>query len=429
MLKIIHPAKKFSGLLRVPSDKSLTHRAVLFASLAEGVSTIRNPLEAEDCISTAKCIEALGCKVDRDHHIWTVHGVGLWGFKAPSQPLDCGNSGTTMRLLAGVLAAQSFISSLIGDSSLSSRPMDRVAHPLREMGATIELREGRYAPMRISGTKNLRAIDWKSQVASAQVKSCVLLAALHTKGVTSFLEPSLSRDHTERMLEASGVSLERKGSRVSITGPVTLKPQMWDIPGDISSAAFFLVGALLCEKSDLVLQAVNVNETRTGILDVLKSMGAKIRLENMRIVGGEPVADILVKGKPQLKAAQVDRAISPRLIDEIPILAVAATQAEGVSIIKGVAELRHKESDRIAAMAKNLNAMGAKVKEESDGLIIQGSTPLRGAEVKSYADHRIAMAMAVAGLIASGETRIQGSEAVSISFPSFWDLLDKLCHR
>ncbi len=426
--KVISPVSKFSGTVSVPPDKSLTHRAILFSSLADGDSTIENPLMAADCLSTARCVEELGIKIEKAPGLWTVHGNGLWGFKAPTAPFNCGNSGTTMRLLSGILAAQNFQSQLMGDASLTKRPMNRVADPLKKMGARFTLRNEKFSPMTIHGTKTLRPIHWKNPVASAQVKSAVLLAALHTEGETIYEEPTLSRDHTERMLAACGVPIERSGTTVKITGPAPLKPQQWVVPNDISSAAFFLVGAITVPGAKVRLTAVNVNPTRTGIIDVLKAAGADIKLENERTVGGEAIADI-VAAHSTLKPIHVDAEIAPRLIDEIPVLAVAAARANGASIFTGIEELRYKETDRIYAIARNLSAMGGRVEEKNDGFIVHGPTPLHGAFVNSYEDHRIAMAFAIAALHASGATTIDGADCVSISFPNYWDLLDSLCGK
>lgn len=426
MRKTLKHVTRFAGTVSVPSDKSITHRAVLLSSLAEGTSTINNPLEAEDCLSTLGCVEALGCKTEKKKNQWKVTGRGLWGYKKPTTPLNCGNSGTTMRLISGILSAQDFVTELFGDASLSKRPMNRMTEPLSAAGAKFDLKDGKFAPFKIQGTKNLKPIVWKSPIASAQVKSGVLLAGLHANGETSFEEPSLSRDHTERMLKACGVSIKRTGTTVSVQGPAKLKPMEWYVPGDISSAAFFIVAALLVEGAHVELKAVNVNPTRTGLLDVLKNMGANIEITNQKDLGGEPVADLVIRGRQKLKAISIDKTIVPRLIDEVPILAIAATQAVGTTYLRGIEELRVKETDRIAAMAKNLKAMGANVTEEVDGLVITGPTPLKGAVVSSFDDHRIAMAFAVASLVATGDTTIDGSEAVSISFPTFWSLLERL---
>jgi 3-phosphoshikimate 1-carboxyvinyltransferase len=334
-----------------------------------------------------------------------------------------------MRLLSGVLAAQDFSSLLKGDASLSKRPMNRVAEPLSKMGARFELKKGRFAPFKLQGDKNIKAIYWKNPVASAQVKSAVLLAALHATGSTVYEEPAVSRDHTERMLEACGVRIKREGTKTTVFGPSPLKPQAWIIPGDISSAAFFIAGGILIPRAKMTLEAVNVNPTRTGILDVLKAAGVAIELKKARTVGGEPVADIAIKKQTPLQAFSVDKTISPRLIDEIPILAVIATQCRGRSVFSGLEELRFKETDRLKAIAENLKKMGARVREHVDGLTIDGPVPLKGATLNSFHDHRIAMAFAIAGLIAKGTTTIRASECVAISFPDFWALLARLCKR
>ena len=423
MVKVVSPANRFSGTVQVPPDKSLTHRAIFFSALAKGDSTIANPLVAEDCLSTADCMAALGVKIDREGPKWKITSGGSASFRAPSAPLNCGNSGTTMRLISGILAAHDFTTTLIGDVSLSKRPMNRVAEPLSKMGARFELTNNKFAPIKITGTKNLKSLHWKNPVASAQVKSAVLLAALHANGETIYEEPTLSRDHTERMLAACGVPVSSVGAVIRVKGPATLKVQDWVIPADISSAAFFLVAALLVPDARVRLTAVNVNPTRTGILDLLTSAGASIRQENAKTVGGEPVADLVIDRQPTLGPLRLDAVMAPRLIDELPIIAIAASQAAGSSMITGVEELRFKETDRLAAIARNLTAMGGKVQEKKDGLIIDGPTPLHGANVDSFDDHRIAMAFAIAGLIAKGKTTIHGSECVAISFPSFWDQL------
>jgi len=425
--RVVLPGGSLRGETRPPPDKSITHRAVIISALAKGTSRIVHPLEAADCERTAEAFRALGVAVEIDGRgDWIVVGHGLHGLTEPSnQMIYCGNSGTTMRLISGVLAGQPFEVKLMGDHSLSGRPMDRVAEPLREMGATIAARDNKYAPLHIHGRRPLHSIEWKSQVASAQVKSCVLLAGLYTDGITSFEEPFRSRDHTERMLSAAGVKLDIQGRRVAIRGDQPLKAQEWVVPSDISSAAFFIVAALIVPGSEILLPNVDVNPTRDGILEVLQRMGASVKREDSRVVGGEPVADLVIKTS-SLKAARIDAEIVPRLIDEIPILAVAATQAEGMTEIRGAQELRVKESDRLARLTSELVKMGAKIEELPDGLKIYGPTPLKGATVNSFADHRMAMSCAVAGLIAQGETNITGADCVDISFPTFWEEFERL---
>lgn len=422
----LNSVSRFDGTLRVPSDKSITHRAILLAALAKGRSVIRQPLIAEDCLSTLRCVAALGLRVEKKRDEWIVEGKGLWGIKAPTQPLDCGNSGTTIRLLSGILAAQDFKAKLFGDASLSKRPMDRVANPLREMGAEFKLTDGKFAPFEIQGQRKLRPLHWKNPVASAQVKSAVLLAALHTEGETIFEEPSLSRNHTEIMLKTLGADLRVEGSCVRLRGPFEPGERLnWTVPADFSSAAFFLVGALLIKGARLTAQSIIWNPTRTGLLRVMEEMGVSVNMKEEDL-GPELGGSLTIWGGQKLKAVSVGAEIAPRLIDEIPILSVLATQATGKTIISGVEELRVKESDRLSAMAKNLNAMGARVTEKPDGLIIEGPTPLKGAVVDSFDDHRIAMSMAIASLIATGPTTIRNAECVSISFPSFWEKLKEL---
>lgn len=425
--RVVLAGGSLRGELRPPPDKSITHRAVLFSSLATGPSRIVHPLEADDCQRTAEAFRRMGVLVEMDGRSdWVVIGHGLYGLKEPSEGMIyCGNSGTTMRLISGVLAGQPFESKLMGDHSLSQRPMARVVDPLTCMGAKISAREGKYAPLHIRGRRPLSSLEWDSPVASAQVKSCLLLAGLYAEGTTVVREPFRSRDHSERMLAAAGVKLEVGERHVAVQGGQSLEAMEWVIPSDFSSAAFFIVGAVLAPGSELMLRNVNVNPTRDGLLEVLKRMGADIKLEDMRSVAGEPLADILVKESP-LKAVTIGKDIMPRLIDEVPVLAVAATQAQGVTEITGAEELRVKESDRLSLVANQLNKMGARVEELPDGLRIEGPTPLKGALVDSHTDHRLAMSFAVAGLIASGETTIGNADAVDISFPSFWGDFEKL---
>lgn len=425
--RVVVPGGALRGEMRPPPDKSITHRAVIFSSLAQGTSRIVHPLEADDCERSAEAFRTLGISIEPDKRgEWIVVGHGLYGLKEPSvDHVYCGNSGTTLRLLSGVLAGQPFATKLMGDKSLSSRPMQRVVEPLRLMGADISARDGKYAPLHIHGRRPLRPLEWKSPVASAQVKSCLLLAGLYAEGITSIEEPTRSRDHSERMLAAAGVKLNIQGARVSLQGGQSLKPQDWVVPSDISSAAFFIVAGLLARGSEIMLRNVNVNPTRDGILEVLRDMGAVIKQEDLRTVAGEPVADLLIKAQP-LKATSFGADIMPRLVDEVPILALAATQADGVTEIRGAGELRVKESDRLAHIHKGLTALGANVEELPDGLRITGPTPLTGATVDSAGDHRLAMTFAVAGLIARGETHIQGADCVDISFPTFWSEFEKL---
>jgi 3-phosphoshikimate 1-carboxyvinyltransferase len=355
-----------------------------------------------------------------------VVGPGLYGLREPeAQSIYCGNSGTTMRLLSGVLSGQAFATKLMGDHSLSKRPMDRVLKPLRAMGAEFTAREERYAPLHIHGRRPLRAIAYESLVASAQVKSCVLLAGLYGDGVTSLQEPFRSRDHSERMMAAAGIKLDIQDCRVSVQGGQSLNAQEWVVPGDISSAAFFMVAALLAPGSELMLRHVGVNPTRDGVLEILRQMGGSVKLEDQRSVGGEPLTDILVKTSP-LRGVSFGAEIMPRLVDEVPILAVAATQAEGITEIRGAGELRVKESDRLTHLSSELTKLGAQIEEFPDGLRIHGPTPLTGPVVDSFNDHRLVMCFAVAGLVAQGETRILNADSVDISYPTFWQEFEKL---
>lgn len=414
------------GTLQIPGDKSISHRALMLGALAEGQTTIKGLLLGEDPRSTAACFTAMGADISAlNTELVTVTGIGLGQLQEPVGVLDAGNSGTTMRLMLGILASHpDRFFTVTGDESLRSRPMSRVVKPLAEMGAQIWGRKGNsLAPLAIRG-QALQPIHYHSPIASAQVKSSVLLAGLMTYGRTTVTEPALSRDHSERMLRAFGaqIDVDPETHSATVTGYPTLKGQPVIVPGDISSAAFWLVAGAIVPGSELYIENVGVNPTRTGILVALELMGADITLENQREVAGEPVADLRVKhGK--LTACEIGGDLIPRLIDEIPILAVAAVFATGTTIIKDAEELRVKESDRIQVMAAALTKMGAKVTELPDGLEITGSGSLVGAEVDSYTDHRIAMSLAIAAMMAKGVTKIDRAEAASISYPTFFDSL------
>ncbi len=410
------------GSIAVPGDKSISHRALMLGAIAEGETIIEGLLLGEDPRSTAQCFRAMGAEIGKlNSSKVIVKGVGIGNLREPLDVLDAGNSGTTIRLMLGVLASLSdrfFV--VTGDDSLRSRPMSRVVKPLIQMGANIWGRkDNALAPLAVRGTQ-LKPIHYLSPVASAQVKSCVLLAGLMVEGKTTITEPALSRDHSERMLQAFGAELEinPKTNSVTITGQPTLRGQKIIVPGDISSAAFWLVAGAIVPGSELVITNVGVNPTRIGILEALEMMEADISRENERIVAGEPVADLRVKHS-QLKACTIGGELIPRLIDEIPILAVAAACANGTTIIKDATELRVKESDRLAVMASELTKMGANVTEFPDGLEITGGQTLKGAEVDSYTDHRIAMSIAIAALVANNTTTIHRAEAASISYPNF----------
>ncbi len=410
-----------TGRIRIPGDKSISHRALMLGALATGETRIQGLLLGEDPRSTAACFQAMGAKITDLEAEWvTVQGIG-GALQEPIDVLDAGNSGTTLRLMLGILASQPRrFFTVTGDASLRSRPMARVITPLTEMGATIWGRQGHtLAPLAIQG-QALRPIHYRSPIASAQVKSCILLAGLATEGNTTVTEPSRSRDHSERMLQAFGAALtvDPEQRQATVHGPCQLQGQTVIVPGDISSAAFWMVAAAIVPGSDLVIENVGVNPTRTGILDALARMEADVTLENPREVTGEPVADIRVRHS-RLKGCVLGGDLIPRLIDEVPILAVAALFAEGTTRIEDAAELRVKESDRIAVMAAQLNRMGAKVTELPDGMEILGNQTLQGAEVDSYTDHRIAMSLTIAALMAAGSTHIHRAEAAAVSYPSF----------
>jgi len=423
---VVKPSRGLRGEIVLPGDKSLSHRSVILSAIAEGDTVINGFLTGEDTVNTARAVQAMGITIEGiNSSRLIVHGKGLDGLSEPSGVLDLGNSGTGMRLLAGLLSGQSFFSVLTGDQYLRKRPMARIVAPLRRMGAAIDGRSGgTLAPLAIRGSgRKTQSIDFTTPVASAQVKSAVLLAGLYGDGETSVNEPSKSRDHTERMLRFFGAGLTEQGTIVTLRGRQALRPQgPIDIPSDISSAAFFLVAASIVPGSDLTIKNVGVNPTRTGIIEILTAMGADISFENPREQAGEPVADLSVRYR-KLRAIEIAGTLIPRTIDEIPVLSVAASYAEGTSIIKDASELRVKESDRIATMVTELKKMGAQVTERSDGMEITGREALDGAVCESHGDHRIAMSMAVAGLAARGETVVRNTEWIETSFPGFEQVL------
>ena len=414
--------KALNGAIEIPPDKSISHRAAMFSALTKGKVKISNFSKGADCHSTLGIIQDLGCSVEfLDEKTIIVDASNA--LKAPSKPLDCGNSGTTMRLMSGLLAGQKFETQLFGDASLSKRPMKRVIEPLTLMGAAIEHNEFK-APLKIKPS-NLKAIDYNSKLASAQVKSCLLLAGMYAEGTTKFTEPYKSRNHSELMLQYLGADIKVEDNCVSIN-PSQLRAKDITVCGDISSAAFFLVAALIVPESDITIKNVGMNETRSGIIDVLKSMEADIEILNERSVCGEKVADLRVKYS-DLKATTIEGALIPRLIDEIPILAVAATQAKGTTIIKDAQDLRNKEADRISAMKTELKKIGANIEETPDGFIINGKTKLKGdAEIECYHDHRIAMSLYVAGLVCEKPIKINEFQWVNISFPEFQELMGQI---
>lgn len=426
MMQTIRQATALTGTVSLPADKSISHRSALLSALGEGPSRIHNFPDSADPQSTLDCVRALGISAKRgEDGVLEVHGEGLDGLRPPSAPLDCGNSGTTMRLLSGIMAGQRFGSVLTGDESLRQRPMERIADPLQAMGARVSLQEG-CAPIRIRGTQSgLEPIEYRLPVASAQVKSCVLLAGLYANGRTVVIEPTPCRDHTERML---GLKVEELGGErhLIVEEGHTVPTNTWTVPGDFSGASFFLVAGSLVPNSELHLKDVGLNPSRTALLDVLDGMGANITIENERVLGAEPVGDVTVR-TAALSGVDIGGRLIPNLIDEIPVLAVAAACAEGQTEIRDAEELRVKETDRLHAMTQNLRALGAEVQERNDGLIIDGNGPnLLGGVVKSFGDHRVAMAMGVAGLVAHGATSVRNAECARVSFPDFWSELHRV---
>ena len=444
--RVVRPSRTLRGSVTVPGDKSVTHRAVMLNAIAAGTATVTGAGLGADCLSTAACMRALGAVVrrrwpsgeltddlrrnpatgqdDRADAVLVVEGVGLRGLREPSDVLGAGNSGTTTRLLTGILAGQPFFSTLTGDASLRSRPMGRVIEPLRQMGARISARKvDTLLPLAVSPS-SLRGTRLRINVASAQLKSCLLLAGLYAEGQTVVEQPEESRDHTERLLSAQGAHIECDGLTLSVDGFPDLRAVDVAVPGDISSAAFWLVAACIHPDAEVTVRHVGVNPTRTGILDVLREMGADLMLSNQRTEGGEPVADVTARSS-RLHGTHVGGATIPRLIDEVPVLAVAAAVAEGVTTVRDAAELRVKESDRLAAVASELSTLGASIAELPDGLTIRGGR-LRGGEVESHDDHRMAMSLAVAALAAGGPVLINGGQCVDISYPTFWPDLERL---
>jgi len=419
-------SKKLEGQIKVPGDKSISHRAVILGSLAKGPTKIKNFLMGADCLSTIECLRAMGIEFNQvDGSTIIVNGRGLHGLREPEDILNVGNSGTTIRLMTGLLAGQPFFSILTGDSSIRKRPMGRVTEPLKEMGASISGRQNAtLAPLAIQGGP-LRPIKFVSPVASAQVKSAILLAGLYAKAQTTVWEPHKSRDHTERMLAYLGAEIEVRDRVVKISGSTSLEGKPVEVPGDISSAAFFMVAAAIVPGSQLRINRVGINPTRTGIIDALGSMGADITIINEDVVNEEPVGDIVIRGG-SLRGTVLEGALIPRLIDEIPVLTVAAALAQGETIIRDATELKVKETNRISTMTAELRKMGVEIKEQSDGMVVNGGAVLKGAFCDSHDDHRVAMSIAVAGLMAEGETVIKNRECINVSFPGFEKLLKKL---
>lgn len=416
---IVKHGGQLSGEFRVPGDKSISHRSIMFGAIADGTTRVTGFLQGEDSLNTLRAFRAMGVEIEGPDDLGrvTIHGVGIDGLKAPAGPLDLGNSGTSIRLMSGLLAGQAFDVELSGDRSLSKRPMKRVTDPLALMGARIDTAEGGKPPLKVNGGSAMKGIDYELPMASAQVKSCLLLAGMYAEGQTCVTEPATTRDHTERMLNAFGYPVDTQGNRMCIQGGGRLTACDIDVPSDISSAAFFLVGASIAENSDITLQHVGINPTRTGIIDILKLMGANIELLNERTAGGEPVADIRVRSA-RLKGIEVPEELVPLAIDEFPVLFVAAACADGKTTVTGAEELRVKESDRIQVMADGLQAIGVDATPTPDGMVINGGV-IKGGRVHSRDDHRIAMAFTMAALRSEGEILIEDCENVNTSFPDF----------
>jgi len=418
--------KTLNGKVVVPGDKSISHRAVMFGSIASGVTTIEHFLPGEDCLSTISCFKNLGVDIERDGTKVTVYGNGLSGLKEPNAVLDVGNSGTTIRLLMGILSGQPFHSVLIGDDSIAKRPMTRVTLPLAQMGARISGRnKAEFTPLSLSGG-DLKAIEYKLPVASAQVKSAILLAGLQADGVTTVIEPEKTRDHTERMIQMFGGEVKTDGNRVSVCGGQQLAGTHVRVPGDISSAAFFLVAGAIVPNGSIELTNVGLNPTRTGIIDVLKQMGANMVIEEEQTEATEPIGTIKIQSST-LKGTVISGDLIPRLIDEIPVIALLATQAEGETVIKDAAELKVKETNRIDTVVNELRKLGANIEATPDGMVIHGNnSTLKGGTVSSHGDHRIGMMLAVAALISDGDVYLENSDAVAVSYPNFFDDLHSL---
>jgi 3-phosphoshikimate 1-carboxyvinyltransferase len=424
MLQRIQPAARLEGLLRLPGDKSISHRYAMLAALAEGQTCIHNYSTGADCASTLGCVRALGIPVDREGTEVAISGRGLDGLQAPAETLDAGNSGSTIRMLSGILAAQPFESRITGDESLSRRPMQRIIQPLEAMGASITARDGRYPPLEIHPAR-LHAIDYALPVASAQVKTCVLFAGLFADGATLVREPARTRDHTEIALREFGAEVDVRARAISVMGRPRLRALDLTVPGDLSSAAFFLVAALLLPGSHIVIEGVGLNPTRSELLDFLIAMGADLRVRNLSVHAGEPVGDIEVRHSA-VRGGTIEKDLIAALIDEIPVLAVLGAASDEGLVVRDASELRIKETDRIATVADNLARMGVTVEVFPDGLRVPGRQTFRPAELDSFGDHRIAMAFAVAALAAPGESALRGAEAAAVSFPEFFGLLEGL---
>jgi len=422
---LVSCAQSLKGTIKVPGDKSISHRSIMLGSIADGITRVKGFLEGEDALSTLKAFQDMGVRIERKGSNVTIHGVGMHGLRAPSAPLDLGNSGTSMRLMSGLLSAQKFDCELHGDESLSKRPMSRVIDPLKTMGATIESQDGK-PPLFIRGGSSLKAIDYKLPVASAQIKSCLLLAGLYAKGTTSVTEGGVTRDHTERMLRGFGYDVTSENGCMSLTGGGSLTACDIEVPSDISSSAFFMVAGCIAKDSDILLEAVNINPTRTGVIDILKLMNGDVTLSNERVSGGELVADIRVKSS-NLKGINIPKELVPLAIDEFPSLFIAASCAQGETVLTGARELRVKESDRIQVMADGLDILGIENEVLEDGIRIQGGEFSKPESViQSHHDHRISMSFAIASLRCRHEIQIEGVDNVQTSFPNFVELCTQI---
>jgi 3-phosphoshikimate 1-carboxyvinyltransferase len=426
MTETISPAASIQGTITLPGDKSISHRYGMLAAIAEGPSKIHNYSIGADCQSTLACMQAMGAKIEREEDAVIVHGVGLDGLQSPASPLDAGNSGSTIRMLTGILAAQKFSSEIGGDESLSNRPMQRIMKPLADMGASIQAREGRFPPLRIEG-RPLQPIDYTLPVASAQVKTCVLFAGLFADGSTIVREPMRTRDHSEIALQQFGADIESVGRVITLQGRPKLKGCELTVPGDLSSAAFFLVAALLVPGSDLTIRGVGLNPTRSTLLDFLIGMGAPVRVTELRQQSGELIGDIMVRHAP-VRGGVMEKSATAALIDEIPVLAILGAVSDEGLTVRDAAELRIKETDRIATLAENLKRMGVRIEVAPDGFHVPGKQKFNAATLDSFGDHRIAMAFSVAALAANGPCRIENAEAASVSFPTFYTTLLRISH-
>jgi len=420
----VQKVKKLKGEIIIPGDKSISHRAIMLGSLAKGKTKIKGFLHSEDCLNTMGCFRDMGINFDIKDKDIVVEGKGLFGLQAPAKQIYAGNSGTTIRLIIGILSAQKFVSSITGDETLCRRPMDRVMIPLKQMGSCIEAAQGRYAPLKITGS-NLKAICYELPVASAQVKSSILLAGLYAQGKTEVIEKVQTRDHTERMMQSFGVDIKKINDTITLEHTEDLKAREIEVPGDISSAAFFIVAGLITPNSHIVIKNVGMNPTRNKVIDVLVSMGGNINIINKRSYGQEPVADLEVRHSV-LKGIKIGGDVIANIIDEIPVLCVAASFAQGITEISNAKELRVKESDRIKTMVEALLSVGVDIKEKEDGMIIHGAEIIRGGKIKTYYDHRVAMALSIAGLNSQDGIFIDDIDCVATSFPNFYELIKKL---